>query len=125
MKTLAILLASTSLLGACIEASDDMEDPDLEDADSKADGTTGPQVTVDQLNGQWLAGSVMPEMTIDSWGAIGIRIHIGANVVTLTRTGDQLTGDGVSLTIKPNKSGIRDDSMDGTINGTKVTLKRD
>src|SRR5258706_490472 len=114
MKTLAILLASTTLLGACIEA-DDLDDPDLENADDKSDGTsTAPQVTLDQLNGQWIADKTMPDLVMDSWSAIGIRLHIGANVVTLTRTGDALAGNGVNLAIHPNKSGIRDDSMDGT-----------
>lgn len=128
MKTLTYLALAAALLPACADPADDVDD-NLEDSDSKADGTTTPQITDDQLNGQWietLDGKVQPnDLVVESWSAIGIRLHIDGKVVQLTRTGDALAGDAVALTANPHKSGIKDDELAGTINGHTVSLKRD
>jgi hypothetical protein len=128
MKTLTYLALAAALLPACTDPADDVDD-NLEDSDSKADGTTTPQITDDQLNGQWIEkidGKVQPgDLVIDSWSAIGIRLHLGDKTVQLTRTGDNLTGDTVSLVANPHKAGIKDDELTGTIDGHTVSLKRD
>src|SRR5438093_11136578 len=73
--TFAALLGSVS---ACLdEAPADDEDTNLEDADDKADTTT-PTVTSDQLNGMWHAQST--DAVIESWTAIGIRLHVGDKI---------------------------------------------
>ena len=88
-----------------------------------------PQITDDQLNGQWiekLDGHVQAdELVIESWSAVGIRLHLGDKVVELSRAGNDLTADGIALTAKPHKSGIKDDELAGTIDGHTVSLKRD
>jgi hypothetical protein len=128
MKTLTYLALCAALLPACADPADDVDD-NIEDSDSKADGTTTPQITDDQLNGQWietLDGKVQnDDLVVESWSAIGIRLHAGDKVVQLTRTGNALAGDGVALTANPHKSGIKDDELAGTINGHTVSLKRD
>jgi hypothetical protein len=129
MKTAAKLLAFGALLHAapaCLDSEADSPDDNLEDQDDKSDtaGTT-PMVTDDQLNGLWQLGGKGDDMVIESWSAIGIRLHVTGTVYQLTRTGDNLAGDGVTLAIHPNKAGIRDDSMDGTIAGKTVHLTRD
>ena len=132
-KLISQTLLFASLLGpvaACVDmASDDPQDYDLEDTDSKADGTTTPQVTTDQLNGIWVVTSsgqtAATPMVIYSWDAIGIQLHDGDKVLQLTRNVNELTGTGVDLTIDPKKAGIRDDVMDGTIDGRTVHLSRD
>src|SRR5690348_1384625 len=106
---LALAFAALSHLTACLGTDQGPDDPDLEDADGggKADGTsTAPQVTDDQLNGIWLVksdSSAKTSVTIDSWSAIGIQLHDGDRVIQLTRTGNSLTADGVSLTIDPKR----------------------
>jgi hypothetical protein len=130
-KNLAHLFLLGSLLHvmpACMgDDPADLEDNDLENQDdTKADAAaTTPTVTSDQLNGQWQNNGKGDEMVMESWGAIGIRLHVGATVYSLTRTGDNLTGDNVTLAVKANKAGIRDDVMDGTIAGQTVHLQRD
>jgi hypothetical protein len=127
MKTLTYLALTAALLPACTDPADDVDD-NIEDSDGKADGT-GPQITNDQLNGQWrekLDGHYQDDdLVIESWSAIGIRLHLGDKVVELTRAGDALTGDGIALTAKPHKSGIKDDELAGTIDGHTVSLRRD
>ena len=129
MKNFTYALALTALLApACADPADGPDD-NLEDTDTKADGSTTPQISDDQLNGLWtetVDGQVQDDdVTIDSWSAIGIRVHLGDKVVQLTRTGNDLAGDGVALTANPKKAGIRDDQLTGTIAGHTVTLKRD
>jgi len=133
MKTLAYAFALTALassLGACIGGPDDGQDDNLENQDDKADGTsTTPQVTDDQLNGMWIESldgkAQASDLVIESWSAIGIRLHINGNVVSLTRAGNALTADGIALTVNPKKSGIKDDEITGTVDGHTVKLDRD
>lgn len=121
MKNFAYALALTAVLVPACADSVDGPDDNLEDTDTKADGSTTPQISDDQLNGLWGAD----DYTIESWSAIGIRIHLGDKVVQLTRTGNDLAGDGVALTANPHKAGIKDDELTGTIAGQTVSLKRD
>jgi len=86
--------------------------------DSGEDGVSA--VSDDNLNGIWSNDTV-----IDSWSAVGIRMHLGNDVRTLTRSGQQLTGAGISLTIDPKGYYASDDVMDGTIDGKTVHLARD
>ena len=127
MKTLTYLALAAALLPACTDPADDVDD-NIEDSDGKADGT-GPQITDDQLNGQWiekLDGHVQAgDLVIESWSAVGIRLHLADKVVQLSRAGNDLTADGIALTAKPHKSGIKDDELAGTIDGHTVSLKRD
>ncbi|MGE5183659.1 MAG: hypothetical protein ACM31C_16420 [Acidobacteriota bacterium] len=131
MKRLAYLLSLGALLHAAPACMDDgaadSPDDNLEDQDNKADiSSTTPVVTDDQLNGLWRTSAGSSDLVIESWSAIGIRLHgPDGNVIQLARTGDELAGDGVQLAIHPNKAGIRDDSMDGTIAGQTVHLTRD
>jgi hypothetical protein len=130
MKKLVYALALTAVLApACTDPTDDGPDDNLEDTDTKADGSTTPQISDDQLNGMWhetLAGHKQAgDVVVDSWSAIGIRIHLGDKVVQLTRTGNDLAGDGIALTANPHKSGIKDDELAGTIDGQTVSLRRD
>ena len=73
----------------------------------------------------WIVGKGAPDVTIESWAANGIRLRAATATTPLTRVGDQLTGTGVTLAVKPNKSGIRDDVLDGTLAGQAVHLTRD
>jgi len=131
MKTLTYAFTALALLHtlpACLEASagDDSGDDEYDD---KADGATTPLVTDDNLNGLWtttLGGhKLADDAVIESWPAIGIRLHVSGKVYQLTRTGDHLDGPGVSLDVKPNKSGVKDDTFDGTIDSATVHLARD
>jgi hypothetical protein len=127
----AYLLTFGALLGACTDATleDNGDQYDI-DPDGKADtaATTTPIVSDDNLNGQWIAtiaSKPQDDIVIESWAANGIKVHVGAAVYTATRQANKLTGTGVALTINPNKAGVRDDTMDGTINGLTVHLDRD
>ena len=88
-------------------------------------------VTDDDLNGIYQvtvngAPLTTGDAVIESWTNIGIRLNFDGAVTQLTRSGDVLTGTGVSLTVKQGtSSGVNDDSLDGTINGQAVILKRD
>jgi hypothetical protein len=98
LRTLFLFLP---LLAACGDASVESGAEDLSD------------VTDDNLNGIWSGDSV-----IESWSAIGIRLHTGTSVRSLVR-------NGVSLTIDPRAYGVQDDVLDGTIDGQTVHLARD
>lgn len=75
------------------------------------------------MNGQPFANG---DAVISSWTAIGIRLEFDGVTTQLVRSGDVLTGSNVSLTVKQGtSSGVNDDSLDGTINGQAVVLKRD
>jgi hypothetical protein len=141
MKTsiLASLLLAAAMAGtvpACVDATADdpsLTNPDddgIDDAeadDGKAD-TAVPVVTDDNLNGMWVTtvdGTKTADTVIESWTAIGIRVHVGATVYQVARSGDTLTAAGVSLAIKPNKSGVKDDGLDGTIAGHTFHMVRD
>lgn len=131
LLTYPLLLAALLAPVASCMSQDHGQDYDLENTDdTKADGaTTAPQVTDDQLNGIWLVSTDGQDgeraTMIESWSAIGIQLHDGATVTPLVRSADTLTGDGITLTVHPNKAGIRDDELEGTIGGQTVTLRRD
>src|SRR5881628_3178161 len=119
MKNFAYAFTLAALLLPACVGPDDGVDDNLEDTDSKADGTsTTPQVTDDQLNGLWKETidnkPQSTDLVIESWSAIGIRLHTDGKVVSLTRAGNALTGDQVTLTVNPKKSGIKDDEITGT-----------
>lgn len=131
MKTLRLALSSLLVasvvapLGACT----DMEQEDGEDADGdgKADGTA-PGVSADNLNGLWdgkLGTAKVNDLVIRSWSAVGIEMDLGGKTYKLTRATNKLTGDGITLDIKPNGPGQRDDQITGKVNGKTITLKRD
>jgi hypothetical protein len=130
LRLLGLGLAAT-LAAACTDAGlVDNGDAYDADPDGKADtaAAAAPVVSDDNLNGQWAAttnGTTGDDLVIESWTAIGIKLHVGPKTYTLTRTGLQLSGDGVALIINPHKAGVRDDTMDGTIAGAKVHLDRD
>ena len=77
MTKLAYALTLLALLAPACVGPDEGVDDNLEDTDSKADGTTTPQVTDDQINGMWketLDGKAQADdLVIDSWSSIGIR----------------------------------------------------
>ncbi|MDB4957501.1 MAG: hypothetical protein JWO36_5070 [Myxococcales bacterium] len=133
MKNLAYAFTLTTLLSiapACIDdpSAEDIADDQEVAGDGKAD-TSAPVVTTDNLNGQWvttIAGQKQTSDTvIESWSAVGIRIHFGAKVIQATRLGDKLTAPGLSIDVKPNKAGVKDDTLDGTIDGQAVHFDRD
>jgi len=125
-KNVAVALALLAFAG-CVDDAVDGPDDDLENQDdSKEDAaSTTPTVTTDQLNGLWQNNGKGDDVVVESWNAIGIRLHSQGKLYQLTRNVDTLTGDGVTLAVKPNKAGIRDDVMDGTIAGQTVHLQRD
>lgn len=126
MKKFSTLFAVLALAGCMDEAADGPDD-DLENQDdTKEDAaSTTPTVTSDQLNGLWQVSAKGDDFTMESWDAIGIRLHMNNKIYQLTRNADTLTGDGVSLAISANKAGVRDDVMDGTVDGKTVHLTRD
>ena len=71
MKKLVYAFTLAALLNGCIGGPDDGVDDNLEDTDYKADGTTTPQVTDDQLNGMWkesIGGKTQAsDLVIESW----------------------------------------------------------
>src|SRR5512140_1701169 len=105
LRTLFLFLP---ILAACGDAS----------VESGAQDLSG--VTDDNLNGIWSGDTV-----IESWSAIGVRLHTGSSVRTLTRSDTSLSGPGISLTIDPKGYGVNDDVIDGTIDGQTVHLARD
>ena len=131
-------LALTLALAAA-PACGNPDDVPLEDADAidvddsgKTDTTTSSWSTTlneDNLNGLWtttVAGAALTEpVAIDSWPAVGIVLHMPGKDYKVTRSGTTLSGAGVALALKPNKSGVSDDSIEGTIDGKAVKLVRD
>lgn len=131
MKTVRLILSSllvaTALapLGACT----DMEQEDGEDldGDGKADGTAS-GVSADNLNGLWdgkLGTKKVNDLVIRSWSAVGIEMELDGKTYKLTRSSNKLTGEGITLDIKPNSAGQRDDQITGKVAGKTITLKRD
>src|SRR5262245_2718155 len=120
LRVLATGLAVLSL-SACV-ADDEVGGEDL-DGDGKAASPNG--VSADNLNGIWdttIGGNRVDDISIESWSAVGIRMHVGDKVYTLTRTGDKLKATGVDLEIKPNQPGQRDDEIVGKIEGKTAKL---
>lgn len=129
------------MLGGVPACSPPEEDVPLEDADDvdvdaegKADSTGSPSawsttLNEDNINGLWkttVDGSTLPgETVIDSWTAVGIVIRFQGRDYKVVRSTTTLTGPGVTLTLKPNKSGVSDDSIEGTIDGKAVRFVRD
>lgn len=137
LPSLVFALAALCAAPGCGSTDDvpleDADDVDVDD-EGKADstGTTSSwskTLNEDNLNGLWkttVAGSAVADATvIDSWPAVGILIHFQGRDYKVVRSDVTLTGAGVTLTLKPNKSGVSDDSIEGTIDGKAVRFVRD
>jgi len=116
----SLLIATT----ACAVAGDD--------ADDGYDDSTDEVSTVvadDDLNGLWAAtidgAPATEDVVIESWSAVGIRVHVGADVYQLSRSGDTLSSGQGSLAVHANGSGVANDTMEGTLGGHTVELARD
>jgi hypothetical protein len=128
-----LMIGLFALVPACIGAPPEDEEAVLEDADDvdddgKFDGWST-TLSEDNLNGLWVAtvdGQKLTERAvIESWSEIGIRVTVAGTTYKVVRSLTTLTGDGVTLTLNANKSGVSDDSIEGTISGKTVLLKRD
>ncbi len=119
------LLAALAAFSACA-TTDGTDDADQLD-DTEGDATA--VVTDDDLNGLW-AGTIdgsplFDDVVIESWSAVGVRVHVGANVYQVTRSGDQLTSAQGALVIDANNSTVKDDALVGTLGGKALDLHRD
>ncbi len=117
--------AALAAFSACA-TTDGTDDADQLD-DIEGDATAA--VADDDLNGLW-AGTIdgvalSDDVVIDSWSAVGVRVHVGANVYQLTRTGDQLSSAQGSLAIDANNTTVKDDALVGTLGGKALDLHRD
>lgn len=126
----AALVALLTAFPACA-ADDELDDellPEDADDDGKADSTT-PAISDDNLNGMWIAtvdGKELPEpAVIESWPAVGIRLHLDGTVHQLVRSADNLTATDVALAVVANEWSVYDDVIEGTVAGKPVTLERD
>lgn len=122
----AVLLAALTSLAGC--ATEALQDDDLLPEDEgKADGP--PAVSDDGLNGLWTVtvdGQAAPETAvIESWPAVGIRLHLDNEVYDLTRSANTLTAGDVALSIEPNDYTVLDDAIQGTVSGKVIYLARD
>ncbi|CAN5919417.1 hypothetical protein BH11MYX2_BH11MYX2_14020 [soil metagenome] len=126
-RTFALALASTLLLVPACATSDDVPGDDDELSQDDSDSTT--VVSDDDLNGLWngtLDGAALSDdVVIESWSAIGVRVHVGADVYSMSRGGDTLTSSQGTLAIDPKKSGVKDDAISGTVGGHALKLTRD
>ncbi len=86
-------------------------------------------VTDDNLNGLWVTtyggSKLASDSVIESWPAVGVRLHLAQDVYSLTRSGDALTAPNGTLTIAAHGYYPTDDAIDGTIDGQPVSFKRD
>lgn len=132
MKSLRVILSSMLVatvvapLGACTDVTEQEDGEDL-DGDGKADGTAS-GVSADNLNGLWdgkLGTKKVNDLVIRSWPAVGIELELDGKTYKLTRSGNKLTGEGITLDIKPNERGQRDDAITGKVGTKTITLKRD
>ena len=126
-SSLLAAAALGSLLPACIDPVDDLDEA-VDVAEVEQPLAAAAVVTDDNLNGLWdttVDGVHQDDTVIESWTAIGIRIHVGASVYQVSRSGDTLSGAGVSLQIDPNGQGVKDDGIDGTIGGRTFHMVRD
>jgi len=124
------LVALLTAFPACAadEGLDDELLPEDSDEDGKADTTT-PSISDDNLNGLWVATVDGQELSaravIESWPAVGIRLHLDGAVHQLVRSADSLTATDVALTAVPNEWSVYDDVIEGTVGGKQVLLERD
>lgn len=127
LKLLPFLLAALALT-ACGPDVARIGDGEPEQFEEELDELTT-AVSDDDLNGLFVATvngtALSEEAMVESWSAVGIRLTLSGAQYQLTRSADTLTGAGVSLAVKANKSGVNDDSLEGTVNGATVVLKRD
>ncbi|HEY4175728.1 MAG TPA: hypothetical protein VGM90_02790 [Kofleriaceae bacterium] len=126
LRTFAFALAATlTVVPACASSDDAVGDEDLSQDDS--DATT--VVSDDDLNGLWsgtLDGAALTDdVVVESWSAIGVRVHVGKDVYSMTRGGDTLTATQGTLAIAAHSSGVKDDTLTGTLAGHALKLKRD
>lgn len=123
--TLAALLG---ILPACVDDEiDDAQEEDL-DGDGKADGGD-PTVSNDNLNGLWRttigSAAQSKDTVIESWSAVGIRMRVGDTTYALKRSANKLSAEGVTLDVKPNGPGPKDDAIEGKVDGKTFKMKRD
>lgn len=128
LKLLPFLLAGIALTACGPDVVTVSEDPNADVLGEETDELTT-SVSDDDLNGLYTATingqAVTDEVMVESWTALGIRLTLQGVQYKLTRSADTLSGAGVSLAVKANKSGVNDDSLEGTVNGATVVLKRD
>ena len=88
----SLLIATT----ACAVAGDDTDDGFDDSTDE-----VSTVVADDDLNGLWTAtidgAPATDDVVIESWSAVGIRVHVGADVYQLSRNGDTLSSGQGSL----------------------------
>jgi hypothetical protein len=129
------LLTSTFVFGSlltvlpgCLDMSGDPEDDDNAGADDKADGWAT-VLAGDNLNGLW-SGTIdgkklTDDVVIESWPAVGVKVHANGKVYTVSLSGTKLVGTGAALDLKANAKGVSDDAIEGTLDGKAVKLVRD
>jgi hypothetical protein len=108
-------------LASCADATD--PDGDFEDTEDEVT-----VVSDDDLNGIYdvtIDGAPAEDAVIESWSAMGIRLTVNGKKYQLTRSGDHLSATGASLDVHVNGSSVRDDSVDGTLDGHTIELVRD
>ena len=124
-----VLMATALATAACAGSdlsTDDGVGEDL-DGDGKADSTV-PNVPNANLNGIWdtkIGGAAAADIVISSWSEIGIELAIDGKPRKVTRSGNKLTGEGITLTVKPKGLGQMDDAIEGKIDGKTTKLVRD
>lgn len=103
--------------------------PDGATTGDTADDEEGLSVADDDLNGLWVTTVDGKPQGTDSvlsvWSTVGVRLDASGVSRALTRSGDTLTGDGVSLDVLANGAGATDDALDGTVAGHAVHMTRD
>ncbi len=123
LASLALLLP----LSACATGDDTYDEygDEYGEDDSEATGT----VLDDDLNGLWTGtidgAPLADDVVIESWSAVGVRVRVGTNVYTMSRSGETLSSSQGSLLIDANASTVRDDALSGTLGGKTLDLVRD
>jgi hypothetical protein len=122
LTKLVLPILSSLLVTACATAEDD--EAMFEEDDAALAGV----ISDDDLNGIWDAtidGTPAEDVIIESWPAVGIRVHVGATVYQLNRSGDTLSTAQGSLLADGHGSGVADDTLAGTLAGKPIKLARD
>jgi hypothetical protein len=116
------LLTALAALPACATS-------DAGDDTSEVEGDTTTVVSDDDLNGLWTVKvngvALADDVVIDSWSAVGVRVHVGTTTYAMSRTGDELSSAQGSLAIDANGSGVKDDALAGSLGGKTIELVRD
>jgi hypothetical protein len=86
-------------------------------------------VSDDNLNGLWVTTEdgqkLSGDAVLESWPAVGVRLHLGGDLLSLTRSGDTLTAPDGTLAIAAHGYYPNDDTLDGTLDGKTVHFARD